>query len=155
MRRHNLVPPIVVLAMGLLVSCSSDDTTSPAGRSPVMPMDRTGDHMGTMSDHMGGAHGEVSPVAHGAREIAVTADAFAFDPDEITVGAGEDVAIVLTSLDILHDFTIDELDAHVAADRGDTVAGGLRADEPGRYTFYCAVAGHRESGMEGTLVVEG
>ena len=26
--------------------------------------------------------------------------------------------------------------------------------QPGRYNFYCSVAGHRESGMIGTLVVE-
>jgi plastocyanin len=84
----------------------------------------------------------------------VSASSFAFDPDEIEVKAGEDVAIVLTSTDILHDFTIDELDAHVAADAGETAAGGLRADGPGSYTFYYTVSGHREAGMEGTLVVE-
>lgn len=75
-------------------------------------------------------------------------------PDQITVQAGEDIAIVLTSADILHDFTIDQIDAHVAADAGDTEEGGLRSEEPGRYTFYCSVPGHRDAGMEGTLVVE-
>jgi cytochrome c oxidase subunit II len=154
-RRRILIPLIVLLAAGPLAACSSDDVPTQADRPSGMPMDGTDDHMDDMDDHMRGGHGDPSPVADGAREIPVTADDFAFDPDEITVGAGEDVAIVLTSVDILHDFTIDELDAHVAADRGETASGGLRADEPGRYLFYCAVAGHRESGMEGTLVVEG
>ncbi len=79
----------------------------------------------------------------------------AFDPDEITVTAGEDIAIVLTSEDSLHDFTVDEFDAHVPAAAGETGFGGFRAGEPGRYRFYMLRRGHREAGMEGVLVVEG
>ncbi len=98
-------------------------------------------------------HGDASAVADGAVEVAVTADDFAFNPVEISVRTGEDVAIALTSLDIFHDFTIDELDAHIAAGRGETTTGGFRADRPGRYAFYCSVPGHRRAGMEGTLIV--
>lgn len=86
--------------------------------------------------------------------IEVTARGLAFGPDELRVQAGEDVAIVLTSGDGTHDFTIDELDAHVAVGSGDTARGGLRADAPGRYEFYCSVPGHRAGGMEGVLIVE-
>jgi plastocyanin len=113
---------------------------------------------GTMGGGMGPdgtmGHQETSPVVDGARRIEVTATSFEFDPDAITITAGEDIAIVLTSEDLLHDFTIDELDAHVAADANETNEGGLRADEPGRYAYYCTVAGHRAAGMEGTLIVE-
>ena len=145
-RRILLISVALVLAGGVLAACGSDDDGTSA------PMD---EHMDDgMDDHMSDGHGEASPVVEGAREIAVTADSFTFEPDEITVAAGEDVAIALTSVDILHDFTVDELDVHVAAARGATETGGLRADEPGRYEFYCTVAGHREAGMEGTLVVE-
>ncbi len=107
-------------------------------------------------DGMGGhdGHDESTPVAPGARRIEVDATSFAFDPDEITVTAGEDVAIVLSSDDLLHDFAIDGIDVHVAADRGETAEGGLRADDPGEYTYYCTITGHREAGMEGALVVE-
>lgn len=103
----------------------------------------------------GNAHDdEGMPVSEGAREVEVVAEDFAFEPSDITAEAGEDLAIVLTSEDLLHDFTIDELDAHVAADRGETSTGGLSADEPGTYTYYCSVPGHRAAGMEGTLTVE-
>jgi uncharacterized cupredoxin-like copper-binding protein len=30
----------------------------------------------------------------------------------------------------------------------------LRIDEPGTYTFFCTLPGHRDGGMEGTLVVK-
>jgi cytochrome c oxidase subunit 2 len=137
----------------LLAACGDTDDTSSAD----MPTSDSGMD-GTMGGDMGhdGAmgHEETSPVADGARRIEVNATSFEFDPDEITVTAGEDIAIVLTSEDLLHDFTVDELDAHVAADSDETNEGGLRADEPGRYTFYCTVTGHREAGMEGTLIVE-
>jgi plastocyanin len=150
MRRALAMPLSLFLAAGLLAACGSDDDSTSTDQPPMDGMD---DHMTSM-DGMGGDHGGSSDVAEGARQIEVTGSSFAFDPDEIEVAAGEDVAIVLTSTDILHDFTIDELDAHVAADGGETATGGLRADEPGRYTFYCTVAGHRSAGMEGTLIVE-
>lgn len=150
MRRALVIPLAMFLAAGLLAACGSDDDSISTGRSSRDGMD---DHMTSM-DGMGGDNGESSDVAEGAREVEVTGSSFAFDPDEIEVAVGEEVAIVLTSTDILHDFTIDELDAHVAAAGGETATGGLRADEPGRYTFYCTVAGHRDAGMEGTLIVE-
>jgi plastocyanin len=37
--------------------------------------------------------------------------------------------------------------------RGDRGKLRLRL-EPGRFTFYCSVPGHRAAGMQGTLVVE-
>lgn len=107
-------------------------------------------------DHAGGDDhtDDAAPAAEGARRIEVTASDFAFEPGDITAEAGEDLAIALTSEDILHDLNIDDLDFHVDAGRGETAEGGLTVDEPGTYTFYCSVAGHRSAGMEGTLTVE-
>ena len=152
MRRSTTLFLALAAASSLvLAACGDDDASSD------MPMSDSGMD-GAMGGDMGhdGAmgHDETSPVADGARRIEVTATSFEFDPAEITVTAGEDVAIVLTSEDLLHDFTIDELDAHVAADADETNVGGLRADEPGRYTYYCTVTGHQDAGMEGTLIVE-
>jgi plastocyanin len=143
----------VLLALGLLLAaCGSDDDPSVEGGADMTePMDDEG----MMDDgDMGDGHDESSDVADDARRIEVTATSFEFDPDEIRVDAGENIAIVLTSEDILHDFTIEELGAHVSADQGETEEGGFMADEPGRYTYYCTVTGHREAGMEGTLIVE-
>lgn len=106
---------------------------------------------GCGADH--GAHGEDSPIADGARVIEVTGEDLSFDPDRIEITAGEEVAIELTARDLEHDFVVDEADMHVHAEAGETATGGLRIDEPGTYTAYCSVPGHREAGMEATVVV--
>lgn len=134
--RRPLVLLVALVAAAVLVGCGGDDDSTPA---------MAGDHMD---------HGDTSPIAAGAREVAVTASSFQFEPAEIHARVGENLAIALTSTDILHDFTIDELDAHVAAERGETVRGGVIAEEAGRYSYYCTVAGHRQAGMEGVLIVE-
>jgi plastocyanin len=109
---------------------------------------------GTASaDH--GDHGghEGRAAVEGAREVALVARDLRFEPDAIEVEAGEDVAIVLTAEDVEHDFVVDEADVHVGAEAGETATGGLRIDEPGTYTAYCSVAGHRSAGMEATVTV--
>jgi len=150
--------PLVLFASSLaltavLAGCGDDDDST--STDPLSgPSTDTGD---AMTDHGGagdGAHGESSPVAEGARRVEVTGDSLSFDPTEIRVAAGEDIAIALTSGDMLHDFTVEELDAHVSAEADDTAEGGFHAGQPGRYTFYCSVDGHRDGGMEGTLIVE-
>lgn len=140
--RRSLVVVLSVFALTLLSACGGGEN---ATSSNPPPAPNGGGH---------DDHGESSPAVEGARRIEVNATSFAFDPDEIEITAGEDVAIVLSSEDILHDFTVDGLDVHVAAERGETAEGGLRADEPGEYTYYCTIAGHRDAGMAGTLIVE-
>lgn len=153
--RRSLILASSLLTLTLVLTACGDTDSDTTGHNgmPDSPMDGG---MDGGSDSMGGGmgHDSSSPVAEGARRVDVEATSFEFDPDEITVTAGEDIAIALTAQNILHDFTIDELDAHVSADKGETAEGGLRAEEPGRYTYYCSVAGHREAGMEGTLIVE-
>lgn len=127
---------------------------STAGSSPATTQasapadDEHADH------HADDHHAQDTPVVEGARTIAVSATSFEFEPAEITVTAGEDVAIALTSDDVLHDFTVDGVEVHVAAEPGETAEGGLRVVEPGEYRITCTVEGHREAGMEGTLIVE-
>lgn len=144
-RSRALVMLTLVVALITLAACGS------GGGGSGDSAGSGGDSMPGM-DHMGGDD-EASAVAEGARRVEVEAGDFSFDPDEITAKAGEDLEIVLTSGDIVHDFTIDELDVHVSAARGETNSGGVTGADPGRYTFYCSVPGHRSAGMEGTLIV--
>lgn len=93
-------------------------------------------------------------VAPGARVIKVNATSFSFNRKRITIRAGENVAIVLHSDDIFHDFVVNRSVGHVVGTDGNSTArGGLRINRPGTYTFYCSVPGHRSAGMEGTIIV--
>ncbi len=148
MRRTLSLILFVVMLAGLLSACGNDNDTSNTD------LGATPDTTSSDGGHGEMDHGANTPVAPGARPIDVTGSSYEFEPGEISIQAGEDVAIVLTATDIQHDFTIVEVDTHVSAETGESAAGGLRADEPGTYTFYCSVEGHREAGMEGTLTVQ-
>ncbi len=110
--------------------------------------------------------------------ILVEMTSFAYAPSVIEVGAGEVLEIAIQNAEpLLHDFTVDKIDAdvhisylggtgqheHQEVERDADVhfaltepASGivhLKVHEPGEYVFYCTVPGHREAGMEGTLIV--
>jgi plastocyanin len=100
------------------------------------------------------------PAEGGATELQLAADpsgALAFDKTELEAPAGT-VSIVLTNdSPVPHNVSIEDGGVDV---EGETFQGGgtktTTADlQPGTYTFYCSVPGHREAGMEGTLTVTG
>jgi plastocyanin len=107
------------------------------------------DHM-EENDH---ASTENQPVAPGARQIPVTADSLTFAPQKIDLTAGENVAIVLTSEDLAHDFYVDKVGHIVHARAGTTEEGGLSIEKAGTYRFWCTVRGHKAGGMVGTITV--
>lgn len=81
----------------------------------------------------------------------------AFTSTEETVKAGEVEVDFDNPQGLIHDVRIE--------DAGDNDVGGTEQItdsstsavvdlQPGTYTFYCSIPGHREQGMEGTLTVE-
>lgn len=89
----------------------------------------------------------------GARTVDVDAKNFSFTPDELEIGTAEEIALALHSEDGPHDFAVDGLGRVADVGGGGTDTERLRIDAPGRYTFFCTLPGHRDGGMEGTLVV--
>lgn len=78
-----------------------------------------------------------------------------FAQQELQVKAGEPVALRLDNPHSApHSFDIDALNVHVPVAAGKHALILLTPAQPCTYTFYCAVPGHREAGMVGTLVVE-
>lgn len=117
------------------------------------------------------------------REMNVVMQDIAFKPSDLTGRVGEVIEVQFENEGVLlHDFTIDKMDAdvmemmggssnagaemhmdddgadnaamHMALDAGEEGRMRLHVHEPGTYTYYCTVPGHREAGMTGTLTIE-
>jgi len=111
-------------------------------------------------------------------ELTLDATDFAYSPLSVTVPAGEPVLLTLkNSGNLEHDFVIEKIDVktdviqdsgsdahhshgeetnydlHVSAQVGETSIVQFTVSEPGTYQFFCSVAGHKEAGMVGELIV--
>jgi uncharacterized cupredoxin-like copper-binding protein len=114
----------------------------------------------------------------GAKEFTISVkDEFSFDPDNLTVKAGEEVKITFENTgSVAHSFNILKADAdleHIMEEEPDeehlheelifdiheVVSEASSSEtfaapsEPGEYTIFCSVPGHAQAGMVGTLKV--
>lgn len=137
MTRRILLLMLSVAALALAVAaCGGDDDEEP--EEPAAEE--------TTEDTTGGGGGTTLELA------ADPGGALAFDQTELTAPAG-DITIHLTNdAQIPHNVEVE------GAGVSDTVTGADTSLDvtldPGEYVFFCAVPGHREGGMEGTLTVE-
>ena len=98
---------------------------------------------------------ESGKTASTATVVAVEAGGFYYKPNEIRVKKGETIKIVMTSKDMMHDFTIDELGVKLSITKaGNTGTVEFTADKTGTFEFYCSVGQHRKNGQVGKLIVE-
>jgi plastocyanin len=107
---------------------------------------------------------EATPTAGGGDDmdsassggVTVVATEFAFDPEDFSLPADEDVDLTLENTGVVeHDIVVEDLDDRelVFANAGETVTETVNLPA-GTYTYYCSIPGHRPAGMEGTLTVE-
>jgi plastocyanin len=87
--------------------------------------------------------------------LEVKASEFKFDPSTLTAAAGEDLTIKLVNVGVVeHDLTIDDLGVALTVKVGETGEASATNVPAGTYEVYCAIAGHKEAGMVGTLEVK-
>lgn len=144
MRRSLTLTALSVSGLLLLAACGSsgDSSSNSMGMS-----NNSGMHDGTNGMEPNNA------VVAGAREIPVEAGALTFTPKHLQLTAGEDVTIVLTSIDVAHDFYVAGVGHVVHAGARKTAKGGLMIDKAGTYKFWCTEKGHKAGGMVGTITV--
>lgn len=70
-----------------------------------------------------------------------------------TIPAGEAVLAIDNQGGIAHNVTFEGADVVIEAEGGKTASDTFTL-EPGTYTYFCSVPGHREAGMEGSVTVE-
>lgn len=77
-----------------------------------------------------------------------------FQMASLDLKVGQPTAIFLTNADASpHSFDVDALNIHVYVPAGTTATALVNTPNTGSIPFYCAVPGHREAGMVGTLNV--
>lgn len=75
---------------------------------------------------------------------------------ELSVKSGDSVEITLINDDnMLHDIVISEFNAATTqfSKKGQQKSIRFIADQEGNFSYFCSVPGHRQSGMEGLLIV--
>src|SRR5688500_9684555 len=96
----------------------------------------------------------------GGATLSVSADpdgALAYTETELTTAAGSNTIELDNPAGLSHDVVVEDEGGNEIG-RTEVISSGSTSAtvelEPGTYTFYCSVDGHRAAGMEGTLTVE-
>jgi uncharacterized cupredoxin-like copper-binding protein len=142
--RHNLSTILVLGGLFALTACGG--STSTAGGNPGAT----------------GVSTSTGAAASTTLAVGVTNGQLKFDQATLTVKAGQSVTVTFNNTDpsLAHSFVMDQ--PKVAIPQQDPAAGlvagksdttTLTAPAAGTYQYYCAVPGHKEAGMMGTLQV--
>lgn len=153
---RKLIISLAALALAgfALVACGDDDSDDGAATTAEPATEATTD-ADTGGDTGGGGTG-----GGAGGSVDVEADpggALAYTSGDLTTEAGEVEINFDNPSSVPHDVRIE-------SDAGEDVGGTEVITEssetatveldPGTYTYYCSVGGHRAAGMEGTLTVE-
>jgi uncharacterized cupredoxin-like copper-binding protein len=85
----------------------------------------------------------------------IAAENTRFVQPPVTVKNGDVLGLFVINKDTVgHSFDIDSLGIHVPLAPNSTTAIAVTPTGPGSLEFYCAIPGHREAGMVGTIAVE-
>lgn len=90
--------------------------------------------------HQVGVSAVAAPLQEpGQKEFVIRAHKYAFTPPQIEVQQDDLVKITLQTEDIPHSFTIDSYRIAKRVNPGQTVVFEFRADQAGRFPFYCSL----------------
>jgi plastocyanin len=142
---------LFVAAALALAACGGSDSSS-SESTPAETTAESGGEAGGGAEAEGGSEGSASSVDFEAASsgLAFTAKSAEAEAGEVTINFTNPQAVP-------HDVAIENSGGEVIAQTEQLTEGSDSASaelEPGTYTFFCTVPGHREAGMEGTLTVK-
>jgi plastocyanin len=139
----------LVLASFALVACGGGSSSS---SSETSSPETTSESSGGSTEAEGGSAGGGS-----ALKIETASSGLAYSSDSATAKAGKVTVDFTNGQPVPHDVAIESAEGEVIGQTETTAEGSDSTEvelEPGTYTFFCTVPGHREAGMEGTLTVK-
>jgi plastocyanin len=142
-KKLSIALAITAIAPFGLIACGDDD-------------DEPADDAATTSEDTAN---EDTASSGGGGTVSFTAaedGSLAFEEDSAETEAGSVTVELDNPSDVPHNVIIEGPEGDVGGTdtiTGDTASASVEL-EPGDYTFYCSVSGHREAGMEGPLAVE-
>lgn len=154
MRKLVVLLALLALAPFALAACGGDDDDS--GDDAAAPAEQTEPPADDGGDDAGGNGGGNG----GGDEVQVSANpdgALEFEQSSLEAQAGSVKFEFENPAPVPHDFVVEDADGNeiggtdVITDDDTDVTLDL---EPGEYTFFCSVPGHRDGGMEGQLTVQ-
>ncbi len=143
MTRRLLLLFMTTLALVVAVAACGGDDDDEGSEEPAAEE--------TTTEDTGGGGGDTATIML----VADPNGDLSFDQTELTAAAGEVTVELMNDSGIPHNV---EIEGNGVEEVSETISEGSTSMtltlEPGEYEFYCAVPGHREGGMEGTLTVE-
>ncbi len=148
---------LVIASLGLVACGGGSSSTSSEATSGAESGEGSGG--AGAGGKEGGAEAEGGTAGTGS-EVAIEADPsgeLAFKETEVTASEGKDTIDFTNQSSTPHNVAIESENGEQLGET-EVINGGSDSavvDLPkGTYTFYCTVPGHRQAGMEGTLVVK-
>jgi plastocyanin len=140
----------LVLASFALVACGGGSDSS--GSSESSSPETTSESSGGGAETEGGSAGGASALA-----IEAASSGLAYASTTATAKAGKVTVDFTNPQPLPHDVAIENAEGEVIGQTETTAEGSDSTEvelEPGTYSFFCTVPGHRDAGMEGTLTVK-
>jgi plastocyanin len=153
-----LLAALALVACGGGSTSSSEETGAVAGAA--QEAEEKAEEVGEEAEGKAEEVEKEAEKATGGSTVEVEADPsgnLAFTSEEISAKAGKDTIEFTNESPVPHDVKIEDSSGKEVGGTEIVSEGSETAEvelKPGTYTYFCSVPGHRQAGMEGTLVVK-